>query len=379
MLNVTYLFGAGASCNCLPMYSNFQQRFERFYNFLKRSHELPKKQYPGELEALIEKVNVLRGEFKFHSTPDTIAKKYFHSYDGQQKLNDLKQVIILYFLFEQTIKNANAYGGSPYIEVFTKNDNDKGAEEATDKRYDAFIASILKPKQGAIELLPNIKVLTWNYDIQFELAYMNYIQKDFFAVQSAIQSLPEVMDTTKLDNNKFAIVHLNGIAYAKEKLDGQKELIGVAIENAVDVVGYLLRVYIAIEQGRVFGGRKFLSFAWENMDEDFNVIADGRYDFAKDIARETDVLVINGYSFPNFNRAIDSELLALMKKLQKVYIQSPIAEDIKKIVEQLVPNLSPRPNIEDVRYYNQFYLPDWNQRPQKFEPPSQPQKQKITF
>lgn len=96
MANITYLFGAGASANCLPTYSDFKQRFEDFYELLKR--------FCGDsfdCKTLLQLVEKINEEFIFHSTPDTIAKKFFHT--SNDELINLKKVLIL-FLFMNRLK-----------------------------------------------------------------------------------------------------------------------------------------------------------------------------------------------------------------------------------------------------------------------------------
>src|SRR5438270_13613562 len=71
--NVTYLFGAGASANALPVVKYFNPRLELFLKYLEN---LPKNLI--KTKEFIPEVRLILEEAKHHSTIDTVAKKYFH-------------------------------------------------------------------------------------------------------------------------------------------------------------------------------------------------------------------------------------------------------------------------------------------------------------
>ena len=82
-----------------------------------------------------------------------------------------------------------------------------------------------------------------------------------------------------------------------------------------------------------------LNFAWEH-DVNFRGKFQGHsknFEAAGLIASETDILVVIGYSFPIFNREIDSNLFAQMARLEKVYIQDIYPEKIRSTMENAFP------------------------------------------
>ena len=112
-MNVTYLLGAGASANCLPTYANFEKRFMQFallfHSNSKEFQEL-KENYKNLANRFYTKAEDLVKEFRYHNTPDTIAKKYFHRYGGNsEQLKDLKELLILFFIYEQTISDYDGW------------------------------------------------------------------------------------------------------------------------------------------------------------------------------------------------------------------------------------------------------------------------------
>ena len=80
-----------------------------------------------------------------------------------------------------------------------------------------------------------------------------------------------------------------------------------------------------------------LTFAWER-DTEAARLLHKRMDIAKAIITDSDILIIIGYSFPFFNRAIDKQLfeaLTASGKLKKIIYQDPYktGEFLKKQFE----------------------------------------------
>ncbi len=349
--NITYLFGAGASCNCLPTYNNFNKRFSGFIDFvdIHKIQDTLKEDYRDSIRSLYELLIDLKKNLLFHNTPDTLAKKLFHS-DDHKSLEDLKIGIILFFLYEQ---------------VFIKEGTDPEVKIAIDLRYDSFIAAILKPIPKKIEFSNNIKILTWNYDLQFEIAYSRYTKLNVQKIQEKIQSYPSIASPNiAFQEDNFSIVHLNGIAFSSpDGKFGDADLVGQFADKESIVIKYLLDNFKSLCEKEHLRTRflQLLSFAWENTNENFTLKDVLHIAHAKTIAAHTHILVINGYSFPIFNRTVDLELFKAMKFLKKIYIQSPKAKDVKGVLEEIA-NIEGMPFkkeiIIDSEYYNQFYIPD---------------------
>ena len=59
-----------------------------------------------------------------------------------------------------------------------------------DRRYDAFIAAILNHKTD--KLPDHVKVISWNYDIQFEKAMAEFmVEKSFRSAQIRLNVVPK--------------------------------------------------------------------------------------------------------------------------------------------------------------------------------------------
>jgi hypothetical protein len=227
-------------------------------------------------------------------------------------------------------------------------------KDLTDKRYDAFIASILKPISGDSHFIDGLNILTWTYDYQFELACKNYGLYSDRASTNRIQSIPSIDNVDiPFNGNLLSIIHLNGIAYSS--------FVDIYATEEHAFYNNLIRLFNNLfpeGKERTYGSPTFVSFAWENLESDFKLKVTPIFEAAFSVSSLTEYLVICGYSFPIFNRAIDIQLLQSMKNLKGIFLQSPAAEGLKALLAPIVINLIPQDAIVDVGYWNQFYVPD---------------------
>lgn len=364
MANVTYLLGAGASCEAMPVYQNFFDRFKIFaslflYDKGGKANRVPDKRYIGnsDFESVSRLCKKLISELSSHRTPDTVAKKYFHrtGKDGND-LKELKQTLILFFLFEQIIDHD--IKNDLYKELYGEN-----VIESLDKRYDSFIAALLKPVPQNFLLKENFKVLTWNYDLQFEKAFSNYFPHyDSQILQSKIQSLPKIVDPSAKDFNfnEFGLVHLNGIACEKPVSTPAFPLPTVErYPMGSQVVDQVLSCYhrlMTFDDPNRSSQSDLITFAWENLQPDSTIDNSVTLEVATSIAEKTDILVVVGYLFPIFNREIDEYLINKMP-LKKVYVQDLNESSIKKILEGMLKRKFRQENIETLGYSSSFHIP----------------------
>lgn len=207
---------------------------------------------------MLDKIIEIEKELQYHATPDTLAKKLFHK-SQQNDLIELKNILTLFFIYEQ---------------ISEKN---KVKQERVDKRYDAFVAAILKPIPNKFEFSDNIKILSWNYDLQFEIACSQYLDTNIICLQNKIQSYPKVIVTQdRFEIGSFSIVHLNGIAYFDRDIG--PNLIGQFIAEPAIIGEYLLSVYKNMHTNRVLkeiNSHELLNFAWENISEEGKINNNG--------------------------------------------------------------------------------------------------------
>ncbi|MFN3795597.1 MAG: hypothetical protein ACK4RX_13125 [Chitinophagaceae bacterium] len=364
MANVTYLLGAGASSEALPTYQSFKDRFRIFSSLFSyerdgKANRIPDKSYKNnaDFKSVSRLCIKLHNELSSHRTPDTVAKKYFHrSGKYGDDLKELKQTLILFFLYEQIIDHD--IKNDLYKELYGEN-----VIESLDKRYDSFIAALLRPVPQNFLLKGNFKVLTWNYDLQFEKAFSNYFtHNDSQILQSKIQSLPKIIDPSAKDFNfnEFGLVHLNGIACEKPVSTPAFSLPTVEkYPMGSQVVDKVLSCYHRLmtpNDPNRSSQSDLITFAWENLKPDSTIDNSVTLEIANNIAEKTDILVVIGYSFPIFNREIDEYLIDKMP-LKKVYIQDKNEASIKKVIEGILKRKLKQENIETLGYLSSFHIP----------------------
>jgi hypothetical protein len=338
MKKITYLFGAGASANCLPLINGIEEgiakmiiRFEENKEFRISDSEYFDN-YQGKTKSeiqddFISNLKWLMHECRNHASIDTYAKKLFIKREREQ-LRKLKVTLSVYLVFEQCLKSY-------------------------DKRYDTFFASILN---NSFSSLPkHLKVISWNYDYQIERAYAEYIgDYRVDSVETMLRVQNKFFRPQRISTDDFGICKLNGTANIQQDnsysfqftstLDASFDL--QSIESALRNYSLLLFA----KQSDCFPS---LSFAWENNNEDENSIVSN----TKLVTKETNILVVIGYSFPFFNRQIDREIIGNMDKLEKVYFQAPDAQNLVERFESVRPDMDIKKLIPRFDT-DQFLLPN---------------------
>lgn len=332
MPKVTYLLGAGASANALPIVKHIPDRILNQIEILEKPEFQLSEQYCEFMQIkldcslkqgqanLIQTLKWLYEEREKHSSIDTLAKKLTITRKTNE-LEKLKSAVSIFFITEQLLKQV-------------------------DPRYDDFWASLISSRN---ELPENVNILSWNYDYQLEMAYMPYFGG------TGIRDVMEALNVySKFGNHRerkgFKVFKLNGTTGFRFK--GQEYfLIPKSPEsNGVDIQFVKNQVEF-YEGAKMNSVNHMLSYAWENEYTDNGII-----ERAQEGTADTDILVLIGYSVPFFNREIDRKLIGNMKNLSKVYVQSPEAENIRQRFRSVVEDKRPI-SFELLTDKDKFFLP----------------------
>lgn len=311
MAKVVYLLGAGASFGLrdgqtikegLPIVSEIPQRLEYVIQEIEniRLDSLPNDNIEiidRLRKGLLNDFTWLKTESANHATIDTFAKKLWLTHKADE-YSKLKRLLAIYFIIEQIIN-------------------------IPDSRYDTFLANILTPE---LIIPPEIVVITWNYDYQFDIAYKVYSKAAYKFIQYN------------------GVIKLNGSATFKEIPFQIVEECGRDTPHklTLPLLRHLLKSYNTKTSD--------LAFAWEN---------DNQFDDNSQLAmsvQDASTLVVIGYTFPFFNRVIDRKLMSYMKNLHTIYIQDPNAMQVLDNIAPVLPNNS-NYKIEPKINVQQFYLP----------------------
>ena len=253
--------------------------------------------------------------------------------DKKSEFEHLEHLLAFYFIIEQILT-------------------------APDSRYDTFLANILQDKS---QFPYNIKVLSWNYDSQFEIAYHEYDKVHQLSIGSKLSEAYQPFD----------ILKINGSATFKDETDWakhRKQLISKIPKewkpydpfgdyDAVDMYSILLDEVVDLyswyvgEMNPLKPNSTNLSFAF-----DYNKPSDVLYRRAKEIVGVTDALVIIGYTFPFFNREIDRKILDNLNPDAEIYIQDMNPERVKQSFLAVCPSVKDH-KIHLLKEVDQFFLP----------------------
>jgi len=341
--NITYLLGAGASANALPVINEIDDKLENFKNIIKdfiddkKRNPLTNNLKPAADE-LFGKISWLIDNTKNHLTIDAFARKLFAKNSSHNDLSSLKRVLSTYFLFEQIKNNQN--------EKLRIDENGiQQIKQTPDKRYDGLISSLISDQINNNELAGNVKIITWNYDSQFEQAYKDFWDFEYlYQTHKPLQVIPgkwliDKGNSQEVDLSKFSIIHLNGIAGFKSIV--QKNSITLidkykdANTNSEVFLNDLISYFDEISNIEDYSPTNeeatlFFNYAWESKVNNHifqSPLVQSAILNAERIAEMTDILVVIGYTFPLFNRTIDNALISKMPRLTKIYIQDkyPVA------------------------------------------------------
>ena len=365
---VTYILGAGASCKSQPLVFDMKDRMLALLELLNPKSNLHNDYILPELKGktmrIYNKYNKVIQESVKHHTPDTYAKK-LHLTRQKDNLELFKEFLNLYFLFEQDFsKDAyssfpeNPYKIEPKIiglgedkRIDLKNESEtrdtllmdrtkgektwKSIETPIDYRYDVFYATLLEAFGNDRLTLPsNVNILSWNYDNQLELAYKDYENMDMNSIKSQLNINPKTYD-----EYKSHIVKLNGTCNLMHRDE----------DDEVKELDFIKAIQLLKEDTSL---QNEIEFAWESKSKNWGVI--------NSIILKTNKLVIIGYSFPNFNKDIDTLILHYLPKGNcQIFIQVPEDEEYTRIKERILQRgiLLKSEKIVHKKDRDQFFIP----------------------
>ncbi len=344
MKELTYILGAGASYQSMPVVKTFAERFTDFQDYLTvLIEEIKLKDTSNKTDAIIRWGKELEIGIRTHQSFDTFFKKKFHLGKTTEIVN-YKKIINLYFLWEHLheikIDSHEDLKGISFVKT-----------TQIDKRYDALIASLLKPKAGKTELFCKVNFLSWNYDLNL----LSSIKQYFNPLETYSELLQELQDKSRAEwliNDILSVVNMNGHFYSHlfdqkkdlEELDKElllKEAVQAWARNLLELQTDATRI----------------RFAWEGMSENPNNNLK-HVELAVQKIKRSDAIVIIGYTFPLYNRLIDLQYINL-PSLRKgvVYIQDPDANIITTRVREEFSLIDTYVTIKPITDCNSFYVP----------------------
>lgn len=322
MNELTYILGAGASFQSMPVVKSFSNRFKTFLDWIDGSLIKGQGFSPDEKQKfgmLYESGKGLQESFESHQSFDTYFKKLFHT--GQhEKTNQGKKIINLYFTWEHLSK--------PSPKPIEHNDAFFWKQSIVDKRYDALIAGLLKPLADNKEPYCKVNFITWNYDLNLFMSLKNYFSPnstigDFFKQINKEHSW-EI-------EGKITVVNMNGFfynSYFSDLINLSRSTIYDIIYNKIKQQDYFSKyeLYANKEHANdIDDDAELLKFAWET--KNFNAKV------AESMIRESKNIIVIGYTFPLYNRSVDLKYFnGELLYGRRLVVQDPNVEEMKNDV-----------------------------------------------
>ncbi|MCL2683150.1 MAG: hypothetical protein FWE63_06705 [Bacteroidales bacterium] len=298
--------------------------------------ELPQSKSKEARERVVELLQWLAEKCRDFPTIDTYAKLLYVT-KQENEYKKLKNGLSLFF----TLVQLGAY--SKKVETMFPRD----------LRYDGFIASLISENRQ----LPNkMKILSWNYDCQFELAFGEYLKSISERYMENIWKELNVSDklTASTIYDGFGIVKLNGSAttvYTHDNNYHNVDIFYPLMEENDDLITLCDRSFVT--ESNQYKNR--LSFAWEQESIFFENIINQ--------VKTAKTLVVIGYSFPYVNREIDKMIIQSMGGLQTICVQDVEPSIIRERINATLSDAQKGSkygvtNIIEIKNLNQFVIPN---------------------
>jgi len=344
---ITYLLGAGASYNSIPIWSEQGDSMNQVAEIIKRAIENPNTVFEAELleskeyngfnnneqtilNQLVEDLNKYALKAEENDTIDSYAFQLFKR-KNKQELFNLKRAVSIYLDIWQFYRK----------NVLSKNIDKK---QFIDTRYIKWLNMITESNNvGDIKLKPNVNILSWNYDLQVELAFARYYDDLGF---ECLNKINEKFNFLGLPDDNLQIHHLNGhhgyFEYEKAYYPTGNNILKSNFYKYLKDIINNFKQFPELNNKRQDYSQ--IKFSWEReLSPQITKIAE-----------ETDILIIIGYSFPQYNMVTDRKIIDAFKLNQPMYLkyQDP-TDDIDEVFDFL-----DFKNSFHSKSTFQFYIPD---------------------
>lgn len=319
---VTYLLGAGASAGAIPAVKDMPKRLGEFVAFLRRSQIEMKSNGANSREMTLLHHLITDAEWLYgnliaevrdgketlyrpeHDSVDAFAQILSLRSNGKAEVRRMKVLLSLFFVYEHD-------------------------RWRCDTRYKSFLTNLLRRSNP----LPNVKVLTWNYDACFEHAYLSVTDsEDFLEAQRFLNIISKNIDQ-RAPASGFSIIQLNGSANFHNP---KKPRVNYRMEGDASIIDVLLNGYFVSRCDGHDRCETLMSYGWE---PDGPGNGTSVFEIAAQACKNTNILVVIGYSFPDVNRDHDEQIIAQMGNLEKIIVQDPAASSVISHIKQFAPQI----------------------------------------
>ncbi len=346
MNELTYILGAGASYQSIPVVKTFAKRFRDFNDIVLYRFSNSGNTYLGNAYSFGQ---TLVKAFETHQSFDTYFKKLFHN-NNLSEIKEAKEILNLYFYWEH-LSETKSKPTTPIDDLpFWK-------ESKLDKRYDALIAGLLQPVSGKLKVFCKTNFITWNYDLNLFSSLKNY-----FKPESTVKEFLDDITDKKNKNlwkidDQIEVINMNGFFYSS-KFDEFINLPDYELPdfNTNGLDRFREQFDDKFCESALKSDAEKIKFAWEN-GFDISKIAKSKIYDSKNV-------VIIGYTFPLYNRLSDLNYIDkdssdyYFNQSKKITIQDPNAENIASTLIEFLEKPDSYRNLINIKPdCDYFYIP----------------------
>jgi hypothetical protein len=286
---VLYVFGAGASAHCIPPVAGFRTLANEVLDWAK------KQSTSQEERPSLSALQSLCDGLVDSPTPDTLAREHYLRQRDRRPSPYAKATEMVFAAREKL-----------GYEILATESNKKESEHDVppdrhfDLRYLNWLLGIAEPiKSGGVRFPRRIGVMTWNYDT----GIIRALARVYDSLRSARGHLVSAQGISKVQS-ELPVFPING--YARSSLTDPTTVNSQGVQNA----------QILDEFDRLMKGSKrtAIRFAW--------LLSIRNQKIMNVLARRATCMVFIGYSFPNYNAAVDIEMIGTATRLKSVYVQT---------------------------------------------------------
>ena len=344
MVNLTYFLGAGASYNALPIVNQIPDRLSYLSRYIKDFRD----KLDFEIEVVdkyLKKINELIGKLRVYTSVDNYAHWLYDNKD-YDRLSDVKMILSGLFLFEQMQVDSSRIRLN-----MRESDPDFKDQGRVINRVDGRYYTFMNDFMGARSLKGNLNVLSWNYDIQMELAAQG--QNSILLAMQYLNVFPPYR-RYKYNDDQPSLIKINGTAGSF--IDSSNRLFAAWDRDVepIIVLNEIINMQKLQDNRRFSGVNNGLTFSFEANKP----ITEEAILRAKRIMSETEILVIIGYSFDKGNWRVDQRIFEQTDNIKKAYIQC-VEEDFLSIITDKLPVVAPGllDKLEYKSNLSEFFVP----------------------